>query len=113
MIKGRKGERYLLSGHWRELKSIADMVSNIAECSAKRIACPHGIARLGLPFINLYGRITDTDALYTRDSLNALRTSHRSISHEKAHRELDYSPRPLWETLRDTLEWFKEQKYLC
>jgi len=113
MIRGRRGERYLLSGHWKEIKTIADMVSNITDCSAKRITCPHGIARLGLPFVSLYGRIKDSNVLYTRDSLYALRTSHRSISHEKASKELEYAPRPLVETLRDTFEWFKAQKYLC
>jgi dihydroflavonol-4-reductase len=112
MVKGRKGERYLLSAHWRELKVIAGMVSCITERTQRRKTCPHGIARLGLPFVNLYCRFTDRDALYTRDSLHTLRTSHRSISHEKARRELDYSPRPIMETLRDTLDWFKARNYL-
>ena len=112
MVKGRKGERYLLSAHWHELKAITEMVSRIRESPKNRRICPHGIARLGLPFINLYCRLRDTDALYTKDSLRTLRTSHRNISHEKARRELDYDPRPLMETLRDTLDWFEAQKYL-
>lgn len=112
MVKGRKGERYLLSAHWKELKAIADMVSSMTGCTRNRQTCPHGIARLGLPLINLYCRFTDTDALYTRDSLYTLRTGHRYISHEKAHRELNYTPRPIMETLRDTLDWFRAQNYL-
>jgi dihydroflavonol-4-reductase len=112
MFKGRKGERYLLSGHWQELKAIADMVAHITECTRKRMTCPHRIARFGLPFVNLYCRFKNTDSLYTRDSLYTLRTSHRNISHEKARRELEYAPRPLAETLQDTLDWFKEYGYL-
>ncbi len=112
MVKGRKGERYLLSGHWQELKAIADIVSSITESTRKRFTCPHGVARFGLPLINLYCRLKDTGSLYTRDSLYTLRTSHRYISHEKAGRELDYVPRPIVDTLRDTLSWFKEFGYL-
>jgi dihydroflavonol-4-reductase len=33
---------------------------------------------------------------------------HRHISHEKASRELGYQPRPFQETVRDTIEWFRE-----
>jgi dihydroflavonol-4-reductase len=112
MTKGRKGERYLLSGHWRELKVIADMVSDIEERTRRRMTCPHTIAGLGLPFVNFFCRCTDTEALYTRDSLRTLRTGHRKISHEKAHKELDFVPRPLMDTLRDTIDWFKTHKYL-
>jgi dihydroflavonol-4-reductase len=32
---------------------------------------------------------------------------HRSISHEKATRELGYAPRPFEETVRDTMDWFR------
>lgn len=112
MFKGRKGERYLLSGHWQELRAIADMVAHITECARKRMTCPHSIARFGLPFVKLYCRFQNSDSLYTRDSLYTLRTSHRNISHEKARRELEYAPRPLAETLQDTLDWFKEYRYL-
>ncbi len=112
MLKGRKGESYLLSGHWQEIRAIATLVSILSDCTRKRITCPHRIAQLGLPFVSLYCRLKDTDPLYTKDSIHTLCTGHRSISHEKARRELDYSPRPLEETLQDTLNWFKECGYL-
>jgi dihydroflavonol-4-reductase len=33
---------------------------------------------------------------------------HRNISHAKATRELGYQPRPFEDTVRDTLEWFRQ-----
>jgi dihydroflavonol-4-reductase len=45
--------------------------------------------------------------IFTSVSLNALR-SNRSISHEKATRELGYRPRPFKDTLTDTMKWFEE-----
>lgn len=112
MVQGRKGERYLLSGHWKDLRAIAELVSHISDCARKRITCPHRIARIGLPCVHLYCRLKNTDPLYTKDSLRTLQTGHRDISHEKACRELDYFPRPFEDTIQDTLFWFKERGYL-
>ncbi len=109
--KGRKGERYLLSGHWRTLKQISKLVSDIIGHVPQRFTCPIWLARLGLPFINLYCSVYDKEPLYTRDSLYTLRTSHRNISHEKAVKELGFNPRPFEVTLKDTLEWFQENGY--
>jgi dihydroflavonol-4-reductase len=110
--KGRKGERYLLSGHWRTLEQISKLVSDIIDLRPQRFTCPNWLARLGLPFINLYCSVYDKDPLYTRDSLYTLRTSHRNISHEKATKELGFRPRPFEETLKDTLDWFQNQGFL-
>ncbi len=110
--KGRKGERYLLSGHWRTLEQISKLVSDIIDLRPQRFTCPNWLARLGLPFINLYCSVCDKDPLYTRDSLYTLRTSHRNISHEKATKELGFRPRPFEETLKDTLDWFQNQGFL-
>jgi dihydroflavonol-4-reductase len=110
--KGRKGERYILSGHWMTLEQISELVSKITDRHTRRITCPNWLARVGLPFINLYCSVYDKDPLYTRDSLYTLRTSHRNISHEKATKELDFKPRPFEETIKDTLAWFETQAFL-
>lgn len=110
--KGRKGERYILSGHWKTLKQISELVSKITDHHTRRITCPNWLARFGLPLINLYCSLYDKDPLYTRDSLCTLRASHRNISHEKATEELDFKPRPFKETIKDTVAWFEKQGFL-
>jgi dihydroflavonol-4-reductase len=112
MEKGTKGERYLLSGHWMTLEHISELVSKITDRHTRRITCPTWLARVGLPFINLYCSFYDKEPLYTRDSIYTLRTSHRNISHEKATKELDFKPRPFEETIKDTLAWFEKQGFL-
>ena len=111
--KARKGERYLLSGHWRDLKELSLIVSKYIDCKPPLISCPYWLAKLGLPFINTYCSLTRKEPLYTYDSLNTIRIGHRSISHQKAFHELDFSPRPLEDTIKDTLEWFRENGYLA
>ncbi len=36
--------------------------------------------------------------------------SNSNISHAKATRELGYSPRSLYESLKDTVKWFLDKK---
>lgn len=111
--KGKNGERYLLSGHWKTLKQISDLVSRITDLpSPRKFTCPHWLAQIGLPFINLYCSVYEKEPLYTQDSLYTLRTSHKNISHKKATEELGFKPRPFEETLRDTLHWFQDQGFL-
>jgi len=108
----RKGERYLLSGHWRQLKELSLIISKYIDCKPPRISCPHWLAKLGLPFINIYCSINRKEPLYTYDSLNTIRIGHRAISHQKASSELGFSPRPLEDTIKDTIDWFRENGYL-
>jgi dihydroflavonol-4-reductase len=110
--KGRKGERYLLSGHWREIKEIAAIVSGITGREKKFKNCPMWLAHLGLPFIHLHCAVKAKEPLYTRDSLYTLQAGHSNISNKKASKELGFIPRPLEESLKDTLDWFRESGYL-
>ena len=107
--KGRKGERYILGGHWNSLQELSKLISQISDQKTPRIIAPLFIARIGLPFIRLFSIINNEHPLYTKDSLNILKESHQNISSGKAVNELDFHPRPLIETLRDTFEWYKQQ----
>ena len=104
--RGSRGERYLLSGSWWRIDDVARAVAAISGTRPPRLVVPMALARLGAPFVETVWRLAGAEPLYTRDSLYALR-SHRHIRHEKASRELGYAPRPLEETLADTLAWFR------
>ena len=101
------GAKYLLSGHWVSLRDLARLVEQITGAPAPGFVCPMWLARIGAPFISAFDRLAGRRPLYTSASLQALR-DNRSISHQKATRELDYHPRPFRETLIDTLRWFEE-----
>ncbi len=105
------GAKYILSGHHASLDEIAAIISETMGVPAPRIVCPLPLARIGLPFINAFISVSGKQPLYTSVSLNTL-CENQSISHEHATGELDYQPRPLRETLEDTLRWFKENEYL-
>jgi dihydroflavonol-4-reductase len=107
---GRCGERYLLGGSWLSLKDLAEMVREITGVRCHTCVFPMWLARVGAPFADSYARITGAQLLFSRQSLHALR-HHRNISLDKACKELGYRPRPIRETLRDTLEWYLRHGY--
>jgi dihydroflavonol-4-reductase len=101
------GADYVLSGHWASLGEVARLIEEISGTPAPRFVCPMWLARIGAPFLTAFDRLAGRRPLYTGVSLQALR-GNRNISHQKATRELGYQPRPLRETLVDTLSWFEE-----
>jgi dihydroflavonol-4-reductase len=110
--RGHSGTRYLLSGHWRTVRELASMMKDLGGHPPPRLTLPVGLARWGLPFLRFHCRLTGTEPLYTRDSLHILQHSPRHVSRGRAVRDLDYSPRPLDETLKDTLAWFHDHGFL-
>ncbi|MEJ2556139.1 MAG: NAD-dependent epimerase/dehydratase family protein [Anaerolineae bacterium] len=101
------GGRYLLSGHWASLRDLAGLAQGINGVHVPRFIVPMWLARIGAPFVTTFSRLTGRHALYTGAALRALRFNPR-ISHARATRDLDYQPRPLKETIVDTLQWFEE-----
>jgi dihydroflavonol-4-reductase len=68
---------------------------------------PLQLAGLAAPFALAATRLLGRTPKFTPESIQVLR-GHRHVSYEKAARDLGYSPRPLEETIRDTLAWFRE-----
>jgi len=105
--KGRSGERYLLSGSYESIRGLARLVEEIAGVRAPRFVTPMWLALLAAPFAELYAKAFGKTPLFTRESMRVLRES-RPVSHEKATRELGYTPRPLRDTIEDSLAWFRQ-----
>jgi len=110
--RGRTGEKYLLSGHWHSLKEFSALISRHAVRPTVQTVLPMWVARIGLPFISLYSRLSGSRPLYTRESLVIIAEGNRQISHVKAANELNHNPRPLSDSIRDMIAWFKEHNYI-
>lgn len=110
--KGRTGEKYLLSGHWHSLHEVARMIEKHTGRMVVRTVMPFWLAWVGLPFITLYSRISARTPLYTRESLEIIIRCSKQISHEKASRELGFSPRSMDETVHDTMTWFENNGFI-
>lgn len=106
MEKGKTGERYLISGMWKTVKELAQLVQEVTGKPAPKFTSPSWLAKMGLPIAKAYSVITHTPMLYTKETLEVLHRCNKNISCSKAKRELAFHPRPLIETIKDTFEWF-------
>ena len=105
--KGRKGECYILSNRYVEIKELLDTISEVMHIKKIKTILPMWIAKLTAPLSEMYYAILKEAPLYTKYSLYTLQ-SNSHFSNEKAKKELGYKNRELKETIKDTTAWLKE-----
>jgi dihydroflavonol-4-reductase len=105
--RGRSGESYLLGGVDVSLATLAALVGETAG-RRWRPALPMPVAYLGLPFMAAARWMGADKPLYSADTLWPLRF-HRKVSSQKARDELGYATRPISQTVRETVEWFRQR----
>lgn len=101
---GDAGSRWLLTGNYITVAELLKTLGELFGREKKLKIFSIGTAKLGLPFVWLWSKITRKRPLYTRYSLYTLQ-SNGNFCHDKATAELSFVPRPLRETLTDTIEF--------
>ena len=109
--KGRCGESYILSGERIEVLDIIKIVQEIMGKRLFSLKIPLSLANLTAKITPIYYRLTHAKPRFTPYSLATI-ASNSVISHAKALLELGYHPRPLQESLSDTVKWFLKYKTL-
>jgi len=103
--KGRCGESYILSGERIEVPKIIKIVKEVLGKPFISFKIPFFLARFTAKLTPIYYRLVHARPRFTSYSLATI-TSNSYISHDKAMLELGYHPRPLRESLADTVTWF-------
>jgi dihydroflavonol-4-reductase len=106
--RGRRGETYILGGERLTLEEVARTVWEAAGSWHPHLKVPLWLAYLAAGLMPLYTRLTGAKPLFTRYSLDAIR-SNSHISHARASRELGFSPRPARQAILDSVRWFQGQ----
>ncbi len=110
--KGRKGEKYILSGAYLSLKELSALVSEISTQKTPSLIAPVFLAKIACPFFQIKSSITGEKPTYTCQSLKIIENAPKNISNQKAKDVLGYDVRPLKQTLIDTFDWYKQNKFL-
>lgn len=103
------GCRYILSGHWRSLREVAQVTSQFSGKPAPRFTVPIWLAQLAQPMMAKLASLNGSQPIYTPPMLNAMNSNHH-ISHVRATHDLGYAPRPFEQTITDALAWFRQQE---
>ena len=106
---GKRGESYILSGHKISVRYLLETVREITGRHFFQMKIPFDLAKFVALFTPMYYSAARVNPRFTPYSLEVLR-SNANISHAKATRELGYTPRSLYESIKDTVKWFLEKK---
>lgn len=102
--KGRKGECYLLTNRYVSVEEIFETLYDLGGHKHIRTFIPLWFIKLVAPMAEFYYKCIKQKPLFTSYSVYTLE-SNSEFSHEKATRELGYTPRLFRDTLRDTMDW--------
>lgn len=103
--RGRRGEIYILGGTYASLTELHGLVRTVARTNSRGLVVPTRLALALGRVLPHYYRLFRTTPQITTYSVLTVGEKCR-FSHAKATRELGYRPRPLSETIADTLSWW-------
>jgi dihydroflavonol-4-reductase len=102
--RGRKGESYILSGQKIALPEILRQIQKALGIPKYGLAIPSRLAHFAARLAPLYCRLFGKKPRFTEYSLETV-MGNSTISNAKARRELGYRPRPLTQSIHDTVLW--------
>ena len=104
---GKRGESYVLSGEQISVQDLFLELEKITGMKAPSLKAPlwlvKGISKISPP----YYKFTGQEPLFTSYSIDVL-NSNSKISYVKACNEIEYSPRSIKKSIKDSVEWIKE-----
>ena len=105
--RGKIGETYLLSGTYIKMADFRNQVQSCTGIASPMIIVPGGIAKLlaraAIRVLKYFGKKTAITP-YSIETVQEKTT----VSSLKAREHLDYSSRPIALTIRETVDWWKE-----
>ncbi len=104
--KGVKGQSYILSGQKVTMEELMLMLKYATGIEVPKYKLPVWIAYPVAILTPIYYRVTGHKPMFTIYSLRTLR-SNSFISHKKATEMLGYNPRPIRQTIEESIDWLK------
>jgi dihydroflavonol-4-reductase len=102
--RGRKGESYILSGQKITLPEILRQIQKALGVTKYGVALPTRLAMFAARLAPFYSRLFGRKPRFTEYSIETV-TGNSTISNAKARRELGFKPRPLTQSIRETVVW--------
>jgi dihydroflavonol-4-reductase len=104
--RGKHKEKYILGGRFTTMENLLKTLEKVTGVRGPKLHLPYAFVMVYAGTLELYGRITGKGVLVTRDGVRLIHAKH-NVTSAKAERELGANFRPLEDTLRDTVEWYR------
>ncbi|MCD6551196.1 NAD-dependent epimerase/dehydratase family protein [Thermotoga sp.] len=106
--RGRKGEVYILGNRSVTMRKLMTILEEVSGVPAPKIYLPLHMAWIVSGVSTVFSALRNRETIFTPYAIYTL-TRNYAFSHERAEKKLGYHPRPLEETLEDTVKWFRAQ----
>lgn len=113
MEKGQKGRSYILGGLKNShMKEFVDICLKISGKRKPVIKLPkEAFVALGY-FMEMYADFISQEAPMMTSRIAKVNVLNMEVDCSRAEEELGYTCRPIEESVKDAIQWFKENKYL-
>jgi dihydroflavonol-4-reductase len=108
--RGVRGQRYLLTGTSASVREVAELAARCSGRLRPRVSLPLWALWLMLPLVRLYARLVRARPPFTAHALRIL-ASPCGFVNTRARAELGFAPRPLADTVRDAMRFYREAGY--
>ena len=109
--RGRRGERYLLTGEVRAIGAVTRSIEAVTGRRMPRLVLPLVVGWMMLPLTERLAAARGEPPLYSAGMLRAA-VSNPVVRRDKAERELGYKVRSMEGSLTDAFEFYAEQGWL-
>ncbi|MCR5773344.1 MAG: NAD-dependent epimerase/dehydratase family protein [Butyrivibrio sp.] len=106
--KGKRGECYIMSNELVTMKQLFDIINETADLDIKANILPKGIAKMAVKLLRVQSKFTGKEPLLNDFALYNL-TRNNDFDCTKARNELGFTCRPFAETIKDEVEWLREE----
>ena len=114
MEKGKRGELYLAAGKFMTMKELLEELSKVTGIPAPKRVIPLSFLKILAVFNELISKLTKKETLINKATIHVIKNDYmrNNFSHKKSKKELGCEFGSLDETLKDVINWYKENGYL-
>ena len=110
--QGRSKQNYIVGGNYMDFVYMADIISDELGKKLLRGTLPFFTIYLSLPFYFLQSIMSNSTRAITLDSIHTIKVQNKNIPSKLSKDELGHYPRPVVETISDTIKFFKDSKFI-
>ena len=109
--KGRRGECYIMSNDVVTMHDMFRLINEGAGLSGRYYVLSKKLAHVSVKLLKLVSKLTGKEPLLSEFNIYMLNRNN-DFDCSKAERELGFHCRPFSESIRDTVEWLREEGYV-
>ena len=107
--KGEIKQNYIVGGNYMDFVYMSEVMSEILNKKLIRSTLPFGFIYMSLPGSYISSLIKKTPRAITLDSIHTIKVQNKNIPSSLSKEQLDHNPRPVEETIQDTIEFFQKR----